>query len=135
MPCFHASLESTQRHQQNPFLLRDLTHPLCQPHLLLEVEALLEEEEGRPDGDGQALDGQEVEDLDGHLEDSLGLDTTWELAMETAAFAWQGNHLLPSLEITAKLYTGWQSWRTITSSTEPLKLSLTPLTALLMPSH
>jgi hypothetical protein len=96
---------------------------------------LLEEEEDHLDGDGQALDGQEVEDRDGHLEGSLGLDITWEWAMETAAFTWQENHLLPSLEIAAKLYTGWWSWRTITSLTEPLKLLPTLLTVLLMPSH
>jgi hypothetical protein len=101
----------------------------------VEVEALQVEEGDRLDGAGQVLDGQEAEDLDGHSEDFLGLDTTWEPAMETAAFAWQENHPLPSLEITAKPYIGWQSWRTITSSTEPLKLSLTLLTALLMPSH
>jgi hypothetical protein len=126
VPCFHVSLESTQRHQQNPFLLRDLTHPLHRPYLRVEVEALRVEEEDHLDGAGWVLDGQEVEDLDGHLEDSLGLDTTWELAMEMAAFAWQENHPLPSLEIAAKPYIGWRSWRTITSSTEPLKLSLTP---------
>jgi hypothetical protein len=100
------------------------------------VEALLEEEEeDHLDGDGQVLDGLEVKDLDGHLEGSLDLDTTWELAMEMAAFAWQENHLLPSLGITAKLYTGWWNWRTITSLTEPLKPSPTLLATLLMPSH
>jgi hypothetical protein len=85
------------------------------------------------DRDGQAPDGLEVEDLDGHLEDSLDLDTTWEPFMEMAAFVWQESPLLPSLEIIAKPYTGWQNWRIITSSTEPLKLSPTPLTVLLMP--
>jgi hypothetical protein len=64
---------------------------------------LLEEEEDHlvdhPDGDGWVLDGLEVEDLDGCLEDSLGLGTTWELSTEMAAFAWQENPQLPSLEL------------------------------------
>jgi hypothetical protein len=99
---------------------------------------LLEEEEDclvdHLDGDGQVLGGLEVKDPDGHLEDSLDLGTTWEPSMEMAAFAWQGSHLLPLQEIAAKPYTGWQSWRTITSLTEPLRLLLTPLIVSLMPS-
>jgi hypothetical protein len=103
------------------------------------VEALLEEEEGHLvdhlDGDGQALDGLEVEDLDGRLEGFLGPGTTWEPSMEMVAFVWQENHLLPSLETVAKLYTGCRSWRITTSSTEPLKWSPTLLTVLLTPLH